>query len=614
MCGVVGYIGKSFCRDIILDGLSRLEYRGYDSSGIACIEPIDNRLVFLKAEGKLQNLIDKFNDLPINGFVGIGHTRWSTHGVVSQENAHPQFDCQKIISVVHNGIIENHNDLKQQLELEGHVFHSTTDTEVIAHFLESLLLFHTTFKSALLSLVKHLQGAYTFACLIQALPDQIIVVRKRSPICIGIGDNEMFIASDLLAFAGKTNKVLFLPDESFAIIKKDFIELFDFNGNPLKIEIKDIDTDWSLIAKGAHESFMLKEIYEQNNAIKSCVNFFKLLSDTIWDHLGIDSEFIKNLNGINLVACGTSWHAAKIAQFFFEKICLVPVKVFLASEFRYMSFFPEKNNLYIAISQSGETADTLEAIRLINSMNCHSVVITNVASSNMVREAKGFLLTQAGPEIAVASTKSFTCQIAALFWLCNKIALEKNIITQNDMENSQTDLLVAAQILENSIEKYKIEIIETLALKYSKFKHFIFLGRNISYPFAMEAALKLKEISYIFVESYPAGELKHGAIALVDQETPVILFSNMEPIIYQKLVSNAQEVKSRNGHLIVFAFQGQNELIKLADQIFIIEDVNPLLAPIAMSGLMQFFCYQIAKVLGRSIDQPRNLAKSVTVE
>jgi len=614
MCGVVGYIGKAYCRDFIIQGLLRLEYRGYDSSGIACIEPKGKKLVFLKSEGRLQNLIEKFKDFPIDGFVGIGHTRWSTHGIVSHQNAHPQFDCQKNISIVHNGIIENHNTLRQELETSGHIFNSTTDTEVIAHFLEDLLVIHKTLISTLVALVSRLEGAYAFACLIQNFSDHIVVVRKRSPLCVGIGQGEMFIASDLLAFSDKTNKVLFLPDESFAIITQDSVQLYDFTGNLLPVNIQEINIDSNLIQIGTYESYMLKEIYEQKSVINKCVNSFRLLNNNIWNQLGVTSEFIKNLNTINLIACGTSWHAARIAQFFFETICLIPARIYLASEFRYMPFFPEEKSLYLAISQSGETADTLEALAVVKSMNCTSAVITNVASSSMVRQAGGFLLTYAGPEIAVASTKSFTAQLATLYWLCNKMALEKNIITQKQMSLTEEDLRVVAEILENCIENYKITIVTKLALKYSKYKHFIFLGRHISYPFALEAALKLKEISYIFSQCYPAGELKHGPIALIDEETPVVLFSCFDPIIYQKLVSNAQEVKARKGHLIVFACEGQRELINLADTVFIIPKVNPLLAPIAMSGLMQFFVYQIAKVLDRSIDRPRNLAKSVTVE
>ncbi len=614
MCSVVGYIGKSLCKGFILEGLKRLEYRGYDSAGFACLDSESKRLLYAKSEGKIDVLYQKISSQALDGYIGMGHTRWSTHGVPSIENAHPQFDCQKNISIVHNGIIENHTELKNILESSGHTFHSDTDTEIIAHLLENLLLSHQTFKAALIDLVNKLEGAYAFICMIQNFPNEMVVVRKRSPICIGIGDNEMFIASDLLAFANKTNKVLFLPDESFTIIKKDSIQLYDFSGKPLIVEAQEINAYWQNIEKNDHESFMIKEIYEQKNAISKTVNFYKDLSTTIWDNLGLSPEFIKNLNNINIFGCGTSWHAAKIAQFFFEKICLIPTNIHLASEFRYMPFFPDKNSLYLSVSQSGETADTLEALRMVTSLNCHVITITNIASSTMVREANGFLLTQAGPEIAVASTKSFSAQLTALYWLSNRLAFEKNIINLNQMHVAESDLLICAEALENTIENYKLLIINELAKKYSLYRKFIFIGRNISYPFAMEAALKLKEISYIFAQSYPAGELKHGSIALIDENTPIVIFSVLDDIIYQKLLSNAHEIKARKGHLIAFAFEHQKELINLADQTFIIPKVNPLLAPLAMTGLMQFFAYQIAKTLGRNIDQPRNLAKSVTVE
>ncbi len=359
---------------------------------------------------------------------------------------------------------------------------------------------------------------------------------------------------------------------------------------------------------------MLKEIYDQKNAIYSTVAFLRSIGGRIWDHLGLTKQQVKNLEHITLIGCGTSWHAARIAQFYFEQICHIPTRVHLSSEFRYMSFFPEKNSAYIFISQSGETADTLEALRLVNSMDLPTIALTNVPSSTMVREADGFLLTQAGQEIAVASTKAFSTQIAALYWLAYRLALEKGSINEHKMEVAQEDLLVAAEVLENSIENYKHEIITKLAKFYSQYKKAIFLGRHISYPFALEASLKLKEVSYIFAQCYPAGELKHGPLALVDAQTPVFIFSHEDPLIYQKLVSNAQEVKARQGHLVIFALEGQTELIALADKAFIMPRVKPLLTPLAMTGLMQFFVYQIAKELDRSIDKPRNLAKSVTVE
>lgn len=614
MCSVVGYIGNTYSREFVIEGLSRLEYRGYDSAGFACLNPQDNRLVYAKSEGRLQNLVQKIDQHPIDGFLGVGHTRWSTHGQSSQENAHPQFDCEKKISVVHNGIIENHHELKKQLAEAGHIFHSDTDTEIIAHLFESLLIFHKTFKAAVVDLVNHLQGAYAFISIMQDYPDCMVLVRKRSPLCVGIGDDEMFVASDALAFSDRTKKVLFMPDESVAFVKKDLIELYDFAGNPLPVTVQEVDANWQAHEKQGHEHFMLKEIYEQKRAIHDTLTFLESLSDSIWKHLGLSQSYVENLEKINLVACGTSWHAARIAQFFFEQVCNIPARVHLASEFRYMKFFPDKNSVYVMISQSGETADTLEALRLISSLGLPTVALTNVASSSMVRESDGFILTQAGQEVAVASTKAFSTQLTALYWLAHRIALEKDIIDQQHMNMAQEDLLVAAEVLENGIENYKVDIVQTLAKKYAQFSRYIFLGRHVSYPFSMEAALKLKEISYIFAQCYPAGELKHGPLALVDGQTPIFLFSHQDELIYQKILSNAQEVKARNGHLLVFAFEGQDALINLADYAFVMPKVKPLLGPLAMTGVMQYFVYQIARVLDCPIDKPRNLAKSVTVE
>jgi len=614
MCSVVGYIGSNMCRSFVMQGLARLEYRGYDSAGFACLEPMNHQLLYAKSDGELHNLEKKLSESPLDGHLGIGHTRWSTHGKVSLENAHPQFDCQKSLSIVHNGIIENHLELKDDLLQAGHIFHSETDTEIIAHLFEKSLAFHKTFLAALIDLVNQLQGAYAFIAIMQKFPDQLVVVRKGSPVCIGIGDGEMFIASDLSAFAGVTDKVLFMPDKSFALVQKDGVKLYDFQGNSLPIDIQKVNISWDSSEKHGFEHYMLKEIYEQKNAIHKTISFLESVDSAIWDQINLTSKQIKELETINLLGCGTSWHAARIAQFFFENICLLPTSVYLASEFRYRNFFPQTKSAYLAISQSGETADTLEAIRLINSMHLPTIALTNVASSTMVREANGFLLTHAGYEIAVASTKAFSTQLAALYWLAHRIAFEKEIISHRDMIHAQEDLFVAAEILENVIENYKLEISQTHAKKYAQYKRFIFLGRHISYPFAMEAALKLKEISYIFAQCYPAGELKHGPIALIDQETPVFIFSSLDALIYKKLLVNAQEIKARNGHLVAFVFEGQKELENLADLSFVIPTVKPLLGPLAMTGLMQYFVYQIAYTLGCPIDKPRNLAKSVTVE
>lgn len=613
MCSVVGYIGKKECKEFILEGLARLEYRGYDSAGFACLDA-QQKLRYCKAEGRLANLTDKCAKETIDGYIGIGHTRWSTHGKPSEINAHPQFDCTKSLSIVHNGIIENHRHLKKQLIAAGHFFRSDTDTEIIAHLLESLLTQHATLQTAVMELVTLLQGTYAFICIMEAYPDDMILVRKRSPLCVGVGNNEMFVASDIVAFADKTKQVIFLQDESFALVTQYCIEQYDFKGNVIPTMIHAMDLEWCQPTKAIHEHIMLKEIYEQKVAIQATVEHINLLQDQLWHSMGLSIQQVLSLERMSLVACGTSWHAARIAQFFFESICRIPTKVHLASEMRYMPFFKEENVLYIALSQSGETADTLEAIGMFKALNMSTVALTNVASSTIAREAGGVLLTKAGHEHAVASTKAFSTQLAALYMLAHHIAYEKGFIAQQDVIVAQKDLTLVAQVLEDRIEYYKHIIKQQLAPYYAQFTKSIFLGRNISYPFAMEAALKLKEISYIFAQCYPAGELKHGPLALIDQQLPVFIFSCQDPLIYQKLLSNAQEAKARGGQLVVFAFENQHELIEIAQTVFLFPQVKPLLEPLAMTGVMQYFVYEIARVLGCEIDKPRNLAKSVTVE
>jgi len=615
MCTVVGYIGKSFCSTFIFESLARLEYRGYDSAGFACLDSISQKLLYSKSSGQLVNLTEKVKKDPFDGFLGIGHTRWSTHGDTSQENAHPHFDCSKTISVVHNGIIENYLELKQHMLSRGHVFFSETDTEVISHLFESLVTTQNFSALYVAHLVQQLDGAYAFIVMLQTFSDVLIVVRKKSPLCIGIGESEMFIASDVIAFADKTNKVLFLPDESFAFVFRDTIQLYDFQGNCIIFDVQIIDAHFERTDKGEYEHFMLKEIYEQKSAITKTVESLRSKKAVVLEQLGLTQEHIQNIQQIQFIACGTSWHAARMAYFFFESIAHIPVAVHLASEFRYASFFPHSNTLYIIISQSGETADALEALRLINAYGLSTIALTNVATSTIVREAKGFVLTSAGPEVAVASTKAFSTQLAALYWLAHYIAFEKNMIQEEGVLRAESDLRSVAHTLERAIEEHKHIIDYEKAVRYAQYDKALFLGRHISYPLAMEAALKLKEIAYVFAESYAAGELKHGPLALVDATMPVYIFSHRDPIIYQKLLSNAHEVKARGGIIIAFAYEDQHELCALAETVFTIsDDVPPLLGPLAMIGLIQYFVYAIAKKRGCPIDKPRNLAKSVTVE
>jgi glucosamine--fructose-6-phosphate aminotransferase (isomerizing) len=614
MCSVVGYLGKQLCRKSIIEGLRRLEYRGYDSAGFACISPQNSRLLYAKAVGRLESLEAKLLNDPIDGHIGIGHTRWSTHGAVTENNAHPHFDCNKSVAVVHNGIIENCFQIKGQLEEAGHIFFSNTDTEVIAHQLEELLPSRITLKKAIVDLVAMLEGAYAFLVMMEKSPDCLVAVRKRSPLCIGIGQDELFVASDPLAFAGSTSKVCFLPDESFAIIKADQIELFNFKGEVLPIEVQELTIDWVNQERHGHEHYMLKEICEQKEVIHATVDFLRHISSDVWSYMGLSVEQAKALESIHMIGCGTSAHAAHIGTFFFEYATRIPAYVHVASEFRYRPFFPSSNALYIAVSQSGETADTLEAMRMLQRYDMPTVALSNVASSTMVREAGGFLLTQAGYEIAVVSTKAFSAQLVVLYWLAHRIALEKRLISIEELHTAEEDLLVVAQILESCMENYRLNIAHIVAKEYAQYQNFIFLGRHESYPFAQEAALKLKETSYRYTLCYAAGELKHGPLALIDSTTPVVVFSSQDPIIYSKLLGNVQEVKARGGHIVAFAYEHQKELHALADRVFTIPCTKPLLGTIAMTGIMQLFVYQIAKELGRPIDKPRNLAKSVTVE
>lgn len=620
MCGIVAYVGHGRCKDVVLTGLTRLEYRGYDSAGFVCINDKHKHLSFVKKAGSVADLKEAINTLQHDGSIGMGHSRWATHGVVDENNAHPHFSCDKSIALVHNGIVESYAQIREQLILSGHEFYSSTDTEVVVHLLESLLNFHNDLKSAMLDLVDQLHGAYAFVFLLEKYPDQLIIVRRRSPLVVGVGKNEMFVASDVIAFWDKTDDVFFVPEDSFAIVKKNSIECFDFHGKPIQVKTQKTNFTFGDVDKQGFDHYMLKEIYEQKKAIDRSVSFCRSLccssnnQNKVWQQLGLTLDQVKSLKSVNLIAAGTSWHACRIAKFFFEDICKIPTSVHLASEFCYMPFFKSDDSLFIFVSQSGETADTLEALRLIKKTDIPTIALTNVPSSTMVREADGFLPMQAGPEISVASTKAFSCQISMLFWLANKFAFGKDLIDAKQLQESEEDIFVAAEVLESTMESYKWSITQSLAKMYSKYDRFIFLGRHISYPFAMEAALKLKEISYIFAQCYPAGELKHGPIALIDERTPIILFSSLDKTIYQKLIGNAQEVKARKGHLLSFIFDGQDELGYLSDYSFVIPKVNPLLGPLAMTGLMQLFVYQITKELGCPIDKPRNLAKSVTVE
>ncbi len=612
MCGVVGFVGNKPVQEIILNGLACLEYRGYDSTGFSCIEQDTKKLSYVKVVGLLDNLTEKIASGGPNGHIGVGHTRWATHGMTTLHNAHPHIDCQGHSSVVHNGIIENHRELRIRLQKEGHLIRSESDSEVIVHLAERAIEKKQSPHKLLQNLSKELKGSYAYVLLTEQFPDTLLMARNRAPLCLGIAKDGIAVASDPLAFDASVKELVFLPDRSFAVVAANSYAIFDFDGNQLEVATESAGNHVMLADKGNFEHYMLKEIYEQKQAIYRTIYSYRS-GGPVEDYLGLSTEALQELDEIILVGCGTSWHAALIAKFFLESIAQVKVTVELASELRHRPIFASSKSLCIAISQSGETADTLEAVRLIKEKEIPVIALTNVAYSSLVRETSGLVLTEAGPEVAVASTKAFSTQVASLYWIAHQIAHRKGLIDESAVVKSERDLVVVAESLEENIERCKQAMLSDIDL-YRSFPNYIFLGRNITYPFALEAALKLKEISYLFTHAYPAGELKHGPLALVDKDVPVVLFSHADPEIYQKILANAQEVKARGGFLIVFACQGQQELIELADKSFEMKTVNPMLAPLAMTGLMQYFCYALAKAQGRSIDKPRNLAKSVTVE
>jgi glucosamine--fructose-6-phosphate aminotransferase (isomerizing) len=616
MCSIIGCVGTKSIKQYVLDGLMRLEYRGYDSAGFAIIDNVTQKIESIKVVGGVQNLILADQTSIIDGFIGLGHTRWATHGKQTIENAHPHFDCTKSVSIVHNGIIENYIVLHEELIKKGHILSSETDSELIAHLLEEILKESIPQPEKILAkLVSQLEGMFALVILFVSEPGRLFFVRKGSPLCVGIDHGNICVASDILAFAHTAKEMVIVPDLTVGWITQNDFALFNFDGLSCSVSKTIIENFTASDSDQSYAHYMLKEIHEQPHAIFKTVDYIQMLSDNELLQKFSLSENDDFLSSITLLGCGGSWHAASIGQFFFESIVQIPTSVELASEFRYMPFFYDQTTAYIFLSQSGETADTLEALRMVESYNnARTVGIANVSSSSLVRECKGAFITQAGPEIAVASTKAFSTQLVSMYCIAYRLAYLKGVATQKQVERAYTDLIHAATVLEQTLFTYASVIKNTYAPYYSSFKTALCLGKHISYPFAMEAALKFKEIPYIFAQAYPAGELKHGPLALVDESIPIFVFSVLDPILYKKLLNSVNTAKSRNAHLIIFGFSGQKELKALADVWFEIEPVAPLLAPVAMVGIMQFFVYEIANYLGLPIDKPRNLAKSVTVE
>jgi len=624
MCGIVGYVGKKRVVPVIVDGLRRLEYRGYDSAGIAVAGNGDG-LQVRRAEGKLRNLEEVIRLKPLDGTYGIGHTRWATHGRPTEENAHPHRDCTGHVVVVHNGIIENYLQLKRKLIEEGHKFTTETDTEVIAHLVEKNLKPHNgsgrpSLEEAVRKTVKELHGVYALAVISVDERDKIVAARNGPPAVIGLGKDEYFVASDVPAILYHTRDLFFLADGDLAVITPQGVQLSDFDGNPIVRQVQHVTWDPIMAEKGGFKHFMLKEIYEQPRAVRdTTLGRVSLDSGKIFlEEMEItEGEFAK-LAKVNVAACGTSWHAAQAGKFMIERLARVPVEVDYASEWRYRDPIVCPTDLTMLITQSGETADTIAAQREARAKGSKTIAICNVVGSMVTREANGTIYTHAGPEIGVASTKAFTAQLTALFLFSLYLANIRNSITHDEARMYIGELNKIPGKLESVLAKE--EEAEDLAKEYHRAQDFLFLGRGIHYPIALEGALKLKEISYIHAEGYPAGEMKHGPNALIDEDLPVVILATCDPkdpgsqMRYEKTLSNLKEVKARSGRVIAVATEGDDEIREAADHVIYVPPAPELLSPILEIVPLQLLAYHIAVRRGCDVDQPRNLAKSVTVE
>lgn len=607
MCGIVGYIGVKNAVDILIDGLTRLEYRGYDSAGIAIIS--NEKIYIERSAGKLINLKNKLQTNPISSNIGIGHTRWATHGKPSDENAHPHSSDH--LAIVHNGIIENYLELKNELLNKGYSFRSETDTEVIAHLLHSLWdkdLLTTVSKT-----IKKLKGAFALAIISSNENDKILLARKEAPLVIGIGKGENFAASDIPAILHHTRNFIFLEDNDIAVLQKDSVKIYNSSLEPVDRPVKVINWNPVMAEKAGFKHFMQKEIYEQPRAITDTIRGNYSLEDAKI-YLGEIEKFedeIKYINRIQIVACGTSWHAGLIGKFLIEKFSRIPVEVDIASEYRYRDPIVDNKTVFIPISQSGETADTLAALKMAKSKGAKVLSICNVIGSSITRESDATIYTHAGPEIGVASTKAFTTQIAVLYLLALYLSDIRNTLTINERKNYLDALIKVPEQISKTLELD--EEIEKLAKIFKNAHNFLYLGRHINYPVALEGALKLKEISYIHAEGYPAGEMKHGPIALIDKNMPVFFIAVNSPI-YEKTLSNIEEVKARDGVVIAVASKSNIDISNKADYVIHVEDSIEETSIFLTSVVTQFFAYHCATLLGLDVDQPRNLAKSVTVE
>ncbi|HTU32401.1 MAG TPA: glutamine--fructose-6-phosphate transaminase (isomerizing) [Candidatus Acidoferrum sp.] len=618
MCGIVGYIGPKKVVPLILDGLRKLEYRGYDSAGIAVVSQ-NGKLEIRRAAGKLRNLEESIRSTPLDGLYGVGHTRWATHGRPTEENAHPHRDCTGEIVVVHNGIIENYLELKTQLVKEGHKFQTETDTEIIAHLIEKYSK-DASLEDAVLKAVKLMGGAYALVAVSARDPQKIVAARMGPPIVVGLGEQESFVASDIPALLEHTRRVFFLGDGEMAVLTPQGVRLTDFESREIKRPPQHISWDPIMAEKGGFKHFMQKEIFEQPRAVRDTLlgRISQVSGKVFLDDMDITDEQFRNFRDVKIVACGTSWHAGLAGKFMIEKLAQMPVEVDYGSEFRYRDPIVDGRSLVIAISQSGETADTLAAEREARQKGAKMLAICNVVGSMLTREANGTIYTHAGPEIGVASTKAFTGQLTALLLTALHLGQIRGALSPAGSQQLMQELTRLPHKIE-SILQHDVEI-EDLARRFFRTTDFLYLGRGIHYPIALEGALKLKEISYIHAEGYPAGEMKHGPNALIDENLPVVVIATRDEsdpgsmTRYEKTISNLQEVKARDGIVIAIVTEGDRLARETADHVFEIPPALDLTAPILEIVPLQLLAYHIAVRRGCDVDQPRNLAKSVTVE
>ena len=618
MCGIVGYIGPKRVVPLILDGLRRLEYRGYDSAGIAVVGD-NGKLDIRRAPGKLRNLEESIRITPMEGVYGIGHTRWATHGRPTEENAHPHRDCTGDIVVVHNGIIENYLELKHQLVQEGHKFQTETDTEIIAHLIEKFSK-DAPLEEAVLKAVKVMGGAYALVAVSTRDPNKIVAARLGPPIVVGLGDHEFFVASDIPALLEHTRSVFFLGDGEIAVLSPQGVRLLDFESREIKRQPQHIAWDPIMAEKGGFKHFMQKEIFEQPRSVRDTLlgRISQVSGKVFLDEMDISDEDFRSFRDVKIVACGTSWHAGLAGKFMIERLAHLPVEVDYGSEFRYRDPILDKHSLVIAISQSGETADTLAAEREARQKGAKILAICNVVGSMLTREANGTIYTHAGPEIGVASTKAFTGQLAALALTALHLGQVRGKLTAAASQTVMQELTRIPHKIESILQR-DAEI-EDLARQFFRHTDFLYLGRGIHYPIALEGALKLKEISYIHAEGYPAGEMKHGPNALIDENLPVVIIATRDEsdpasmMRYEKTISNLQEVKARDGIVIAVVTEGDRLARESANHVIDIPAAPDLLAPILEIVPLQLLAYHIAVRRGCDVDQPRNLAKSVTVE